>query len=102
MQASIESRGSSSNPLRGFCGITVAAAGPGVASEGVGGTDTIVLDLRNGCAAIREAVVVDRGCGACWSCASWASSSSSQCLICLWYCIILRAFCVLGVAACCD
>jgi len=98
MERSIESRLSSSNPSRELWGTGVGAAGAGVASEGVGGTETMVLALRSGCAAVRDAVVAERGCGACWSCASCASSSSSQCLICRWYCMILRAFCVLGVA----
>jgi hypothetical protein len=95
----MERSGSSSNASRELWGTGAGAAGPGVVSEGVGGTDTIVLDRRSGWAAIRDAVAAERGGGACWSCASCASSSSSQCLICLWYCMIRRAFCVLGVAA---
>jgi hypothetical protein len=55
--------------------------GPGVASDGVGGTEANVLCRRCDCALLREAVVAPRGTGACCCCASWASSSSSQCLI---------------------
>jgi hypothetical protein len=73
--------------------------GPGVASDGVGGTEANVLGRRRDCALLREAVVAPRGTGACCCCTSCASSSSSQCLICRWYCIIRRAFCVLGTAS---
>jgi hypothetical protein len=44
--------------------------GPGVASEGVGGTEANVLGRRRDCALLREAVVAPRGAGACCCCAS--------------------------------
>ncbi|KAJ8114857.1 hypothetical protein OPT61_g3374 [Boeremia exigua] len=68
------------------------AAGAGVASVDGGG---MVLCLRAGCA-LRAAATSLRVGGACSCCASWASSSSSQCLICRWYWMIRRAFCVFG------
>lgn len=39
--------------------------GAGVASEGVGGTEAMVLCRRDDCAAIREATVFVLGGGAC-------------------------------------
>ena len=65
MERSIESRGSSSKPRRELGGAGAGVVGPGVASEGVGGTDTMVPVLRGGCAAVRDAVVAARGGGAC-------------------------------------
>jgi hypothetical protein len=45
----------------GACGME----GPGVASDGVAGTDASVLCRRCDCALLREAVVAPRGTGAC-------------------------------------
>lgn len=95
---SMASRGSSSRPMREAGFVSVGAGGAGVASEGVGGTEATVLERRSGWAARRDAVVAARGRGACCARASCASSSSSQCLIWRWYCMIRRAFCVLGMA----
>lgn len=64
-------RGSSSRSMREDAGFEGrGAVGAGVASEGVGGTEAMVLDRRGGWAAARDAAVADRGSGACCTSAS--------------------------------
>ena len=104
MELSMERRASSSSriPLRPLdcAGLEASGTvGPGVASDGVAGTEGMVLVLRFGRAAARDAEAPARGGGACCWRASCASSSSSQCLIWRWYWMILRAFWVFGIAA---
>jgi hypothetical protein len=92
---SIESSASSADAFSSRDGVCAIAESPGVASPGVAGTEANVLCRLNACAAPLLAcatlpLAVVAACPIC------ASSSSSQCLICLWYCIILLVFCVFG------
>jgi hypothetical protein len=98
IERSIDNSASSLPNSRFIAGDGCGIDGPGVASEGVCGMEANVLWRRRDCAVLREPVAALRGTGACCCCASCASSSSSQCLIWRWYCMILRVFCVFGIA----
>jgi hypothetical protein len=98
IERSIDNSASSLPNSRLIAGESCGIGGPGVASEGVCGMEANVLWRRRDCAVLREPAAALRGTGACCCCASCASSSSSQCLIWRWYCMILRVFCVFGMA----
>lgn len=71
MASSMARSGSSSRSMREACSFGGGGAvGAGVDSEGVGGTEAMVLARRSGWAARRDAAILELGCGACWTCAS--------------------------------
>ena len=83
MVRSMESSASSAFALSSRDGVCATAAGLGVASTGVAGTEAIVLCFRNAaCAAPLPPACDMLPLEAAATCPSCASSSSSQCLIC--------------------